>query len=79
MWFDAKGQRLYSGGITASRGHEGDSVGGDAVAALLRGEPTRTAGLPAFGCRLCLPESGAAPPTPVKQQPECDPTCDDTL
>jgi hypothetical protein len=77
MWFDAKGQRLYSGGITASRGHEGDSLGGDAVAALLRGDPNRTAGLPAFGCRLCLPESSAAPP-PANEQPTCEITCDET-
>jgi hypothetical protein len=56
MWFDAAGHRLYAGGVTASRGHEGDNAGRDALAQLLRGSQTPGRGLPAFGCRLCLPE-----------------------
>jgi hypothetical protein len=58
MWFDEHGRRLYVGGITASRGHEGANVGRDRVADLLRGRLQRADGIPAFGCRLCLPKNG---------------------
>ncbi len=55
LWFDRGGRRLFSGGITPSRAHEGDSPGGDALGGLLRGSVIPKHGLPAFGCRLCLP------------------------
>jgi hypothetical protein len=56
MWFAASGRRLYSGGITASRGHEGGNVGLACLVELVRGRTTPTRGLPALGCPLCLPE-----------------------
>jgi hypothetical protein len=58
MLFDASGARRFAGGITISRGHEGQSAGGDLLAGLLRGESganTKSRDLPVFGCRLCLP------------------------
>jgi len=55
MWFAADGRRLYGGGITASRGHEGDNLGFACVAELLRGRSTPARGVPALGCGLCLP------------------------
>ena len=54
-WFDRAGHCLYSGGITASRGHEGANAGADSLARLLEGATETVTGLPAFGCRLCLP------------------------
>jgi hypothetical protein len=60
-WFDRAGTCLYSGGITASRGHEGNNVGREAVESLLAGATQPVVGLPAFGCRLCLPTSGSMP------------------
>lgn len=42
----------YSGGLTASRGHEGDSIGLLAVSSLLRGESSPTHSAPVFGCSL---------------------------
>jgi hypothetical protein len=60
-WFDRSGRCLYSGGITASRGHEGGNVGRDLLESLMQGAAEAATGLPAFGCRLCLPASGAKP------------------
>jgi hypothetical protein len=56
MYFDAEGTTQYSGGITMARGHEGPSVGGECVTKILRGETAVAHEMPAFGCRLCLPE-----------------------
>jgi len=55
MWFDAQGQRLYAGGITASRGQEGDNFGLACLEELLRGSTRPASGIPVLGCRLCLP------------------------
>jgi hypothetical protein len=57
MWFDAAGNCLYAGGLTSGRGHEGGNVGRDCLEQLMRGEAPTATGLPAFGCRLCLPDS----------------------
>ena len=50
--YGAEGALLFSGGITASRGHEGDNPGRARVRALL--EDPRAAGgkTPVFGCEL---------------------------
>jgi hypothetical protein len=56
MVFDAAGHRQFAGGVTASRAHEGDNAGRDAVTQVLQGETSQLRELPAFGCRLCLPE-----------------------
>lgn len=55
MYFDQSGARCYAGGITITRGHEGRSAGGDALAALIRGDSVESMSMPVFGCRLCLP------------------------
>jgi hypothetical protein len=49
--YGESGDRLFQGGLTPSRGHEGDSAGADAIAALLRGEASarRT---DVYGCAL---------------------------
>ena len=60
LWFDAAGRRLYGGGVTIARGHEGRSEGGAALVRLLRGEIPPIASLPPFGCRL--------PTTPAPSQ-----------
>jgi hypothetical protein len=57
MLFDPAGVCKYAGGVTMARGHEGDNAGRLAVAGILRGEVDATPSLPAFGCRLCLPET----------------------
>jgi hypothetical protein len=65
LLFDSTGERLFAGGATASRGHEGTSTGGDALAALLEGAPSATASTPVFGCRLVTPAKDK--PQPRKQ------------
>jgi len=50
--YDAGGRLLFSGGITASRGHEGDNAGADAVVALLAGKEHPVSHAPTFGCEI---------------------------
>jgi hypothetical protein len=56
LLYDPQGRLVFSGGITAARGHSGDNAGRDAIVALLRGDTAGIAALPArtkvFGCRL---------------------------
>lgn len=52
LLFDAGGDLRYSGGITGSRGHEGDNAGREAVISLAtRGSSARSR-MPVFGCPL---------------------------
>ncbi|NQV24488.1 MAG: RedB protein [Rhodopirellula sp.] len=50
--YSSSGQRLFAGGITISRGHEGDNPGRSAIQALLRGDVTETDCTPVFGCPI---------------------------
>src|SRR2546423_5502594 len=50
--FDRKGTLLFSGGITASRGHIGSNAGEDAVLAVLDQQAPDRQRTPGFGCSL---------------------------
>lgn len=50
--YDRDGQLRFSGGITAARGHWGDNAGVLEVEQLLRGDRSRRASTPVFGCPL---------------------------
>jgi hypothetical protein len=50
--FDREGKLLFSGGITATRGHVGDNAGESAVLAALRQQTPDRAGTAVFGCSL---------------------------
>jgi len=63
--YDASGRLAFHGGVTASRGHEGDNTGRSAVSAILAGEPSQPTGTPVFGCPLC----GACPAPTVADVP----------
>jgi hypothetical protein len=54
MLYDAEGQLLFSGGITASRGHSGDNVGRSTVVSLLEemGSGEKPESCSAYGCAL---------------------------
>jgi hypothetical protein len=52
MLFTATGRLLYDGGITGSRGHEGDNPGRDTLAALIDGGGNSFHHAPVFGCAL---------------------------
>jgi hypothetical protein len=50
--YGSDGSLRFKGGITASRGHEGDNLGADCVVAALNGRLPTTASTPTFGCDL---------------------------
>lgn len=52
MLYDARGELLFSGGITGARGHEGDNAGRTAVVALLNHLKPKFTGTKVFGCSL---------------------------
>jgi hypothetical protein len=65
LLFDRRGKLLFSGGITAARGHQGDNDGIAAIATLLAGDRSETENTPVFGCPLAdpteCPEESSAP------------------
>jgi hypothetical protein len=52
LLFEPSGELVYSGGLTSSRGHEGDSLNSQALGRLLRGESNEIASFPVFGCPI---------------------------
>ncbi|HWW03555.1 MAG TPA: hypothetical protein VNZ64_27880 [Candidatus Acidoferrum sp.] len=50
--YAADGSLQFHGGITISRGHEGDNTGLSALVALSRGQPLETTQASVFGCSL---------------------------
>ena len=54
-----QGRRLFSGGITPSRAHEGDSFGRRRILAILHGEKADRDTSPVFGCGLGTHERGS--------------------
>lgn len=50
--YDASGRLVFHGGITPSRGHEGPSGGGTAIAAFLAHEQMQTTHSEVYGCPL---------------------------
>jgi hypothetical protein len=50
--FDRNGRLVFSGGITATRGHEGSNAGENAVLAALRQQTPARGGTSVFGCAL---------------------------
>lgn len=67
LLYAADGRLLFSGGITESRGHEGDNAGRSAVTALVRGTASQVMRAPVFGCPLFDPSSTC----PLEGSPEC--------
>ncbi len=49
--FDRDGKRIFSGGITGSRGHEGDNAGESAIVSLVNARPA-VRSTSVFGCPL---------------------------
>jgi len=59
--YDAEGKLVFSGGITRSRGHEGESAGRRMICARLEGTASDApAETPVFGCPLFTPGACAA-------------------
>ncbi|MCC9601689.1 hypothetical protein LOC67_14110 [Stieleria sp. JC731] len=61
MLYRPQGERIFVGGVTVSRGHEGPSVGGDQLVSLIE-RPARTLeqSPPVFGCGLCVDSTATA-------------------
>lgn len=60
LLFAADGRLLFSGGITAARGHAGGNAGESAIVALVRQQAVARATTPVFGCQLVAPALAAA-------------------
>jgi hypothetical protein len=52
LLYDPAGKLVFSGGITAARGHSGDNNGRHAILALLEGGAPQQSVTPVFGCSL---------------------------
>lgn len=50
--YEAQGRLVFSGGITAARGHFGDNEGRSAIVALARQQTRNLSRSPVFGCAL---------------------------
>ena len=63
LLYDAAGRLAFSGGLTASRGHEGDSFGQRRIVSLVETGSADRADSPVFGCAL-----GASLQLPEKEE-----------
>jgi hypothetical protein len=52
LLYNSRGQLLFRGGITASRGHAGDNAGESAIASIVIGQSTNLVQTPVYGCSL---------------------------
>lgn len=59
LLYDAAGHLRFNGGITGSRGHEGDNAGRSALESLLTGGTSGTPSTLVFGCALFAPRDEA--------------------
>ena len=60
--YSPAGELLFCGGITSSRGHEGDNAGADSVATALHGGQPAVLTTPTYGCQIASPGEEAACP-----------------
>lgn len=60
LLYDPAGCLLFSGGITAGRGHAGDNEGRTTIVGLLQGNSATEAGTPVYGCSLLAVQDGCA-------------------
>ena len=54
--YDAEGKLVFSGGITAARGHSGDNAGRDAIVSFLNDGKKPQSQAPVFGCSIVNPK-----------------------
>jgi hypothetical protein len=52
--YDREGRRIFSGGLTSSRGHEGESFGSKRILSMLTTGVADRADAPVFGCALAV-------------------------
>lgn len=56
MLYGSKGELLFDGGITGSRGHVGENAGSDALISLLSQCAAANTTTPVFGCQIASPK-----------------------
>ena len=61
LLYAANGKLLFHGGVTTSRGHEGENAGRDALTALIAGKPSTCTKTAVFGCSLVNPNPAPSP------------------
>lgn len=59
--YSARGELLFTGGITTARGHEGRAPSSDRILAVVAGQATGGSVAPTFGCALQHREVSAVP------------------
>src|SRR6185369_6262916 len=52
LLYDARGNLLFTGGITEGRGHAGDNAGVTTIVSLLQGQNVSSSQTPVYGCAL---------------------------
>jgi hypothetical protein len=57
--YSPSGTRVFSGGITPGRAHQGENAGSSAVIALLHHQPAQTSTTPVYGCALFTSDEAA--------------------
>jgi hypothetical protein len=62
LLYDTAGRLRFNGGITGSRGHEGDNAGRSALESILTGGTSATPSTFVFGCALFAPRDEAPVP-----------------
>lgn len=67
--YSAQGRLLFAGGITGSRGHEGDNIGSRLLAQALAQEPEASFNHPVFGCALSDDPNPGATRNPAVPSP----------
>jgi hypothetical protein len=58
LFYDRSGRLRFSGGITNTRGHPGESPGGRRIAQLVDGQDAEGTPTPVFGCALAGSPAG---------------------
>lgn len=61
LLYDARGRLRFAGGITGSRGHEGDNAGRSTLMAILNEGKASQSSTPVFGCSLLNPDPVCKP------------------
>ncbi|HEV7645779.1 MAG TPA: hypothetical protein VGO50_17705 [Pyrinomonadaceae bacterium] len=56
LLYSPEGKLLFSGGITLSRGHEGDNAGRDTIISILNGKQPAQNETPVYGCPIFAPD-----------------------
>jgi hypothetical protein len=65
MLYGPTGHLVFTGGITAARGHQGANAGVDSILLAVAGKPAEVARTPVFGCSLHDPDAQALKENPA--------------